>query len=368
MILSIFIVSCDAEGHLSSSIAIDSQVQEIADFYAEQGLEISCVDIKSYLTQAREKVRSDYSQGVKTSREQLVNYLLEKAVEKGDMQPSEVSDSNIDELAVKLEKLRYYTSANSIEPMLKYLVDENDIDESDLDFLLSLERQVESNGQTPEAAIDVLNQKIEEVFTISSISSEHQEALSGAMHITKAILCDGETQAMNFASPITLSQGESSLEEVNFRCEIIECLTTYEWTLAIVYVVVTVLVIILAIFTFGLSLLLTSVIAVAVWTLSTVVTCWVIDCDEPICPDGQSPFCEGSFEFNEEDRVCVNESFPSDAFLFDGCILSPRPSTGICPPGSEGQGSNCRWECFFPIPQNLGQNEDGFFQFDYSCQ
>ncbi len=368
MLLSFTIVSCDSGGMLSSNVAIDNHAQEIVDFYASQNIDLDCVDIKGYLLKARNKVLQDSNLGLKVSNGSLTEYLIQEAKQNGDVPMEELSEqSQIEELANKLERLKYVSRTNTIEPALNYLQDKAEISGADKNFILGLETTLKSTSdQSPENTISILDSKINEVFTQTGISAEHQEALSGAMHITKALLCDGGYEYQNFGQEVIRGSSTSGTT-VESRCDFIECLTTYEWTLAIVYVVVTILVLILAIFTFGLSLLLTSLIAVSTWTLSTIVVCELVSCDDEICPTGQSPSCAGSFTFDELTKSCTNDMFPTNAAYFDGCIISPRPITGICPTGSIGQGSNCLWECFFPIPANFGRNDDGIFRFDYEC-
>lgn len=366
MLMSITLVSCDPERHVVNEISMQKHAEEISEFYALSGVNLDCSKVKQYLTKAKNYVLNNNGQGHLTSRTELISYLAQEAVTAGDMSANEITPNNLSQVTSFAEYMRFVTNGSSIEPMLNKLVEQSTLTSADGSFILGLQNQLEEeSNDSPAETIGVLNDKLNELSSSTTITGSHKDALTTSMNITKALLCDnGSTSAISSGNNSTVSTPDQA---VSSRCEIIECMTTYEWTLAIVYVVLTIVLVILAIFTFGLSLFFTTIIAVVVWTLATVVTCWIVDCDDPLCPEGQTPTCQGNFILDEEGRRCINPNLPNNAFIFQGCILSPRLENGTCPPGSTPKGQNCEWECFFPDPEGFGIGDDGQIQFNYTC-
>lgn len=368
MFLCITLSSCDPKRHLVNEMLMQKQAEKVAEFYALSGVDMDCEKVQFYLSRAKNYVLSNNSQGHLTTREELISFLSQQAVSYGDLSASEVTANNLSQVNTLAEYSRFVTNGSSIEPMVKALVDQSTLTQSDGSFLMGLQTKLSTDSNNdPSATLEILDDKLTELSANASISESHKQAISQSINVTKSLLC-GSGSANLLSGDNSSGTNYSEGQTASSRCEIIECMTTYEWVLAIVYVVVTVILFILAIFTFGLSLLFTTIIAVAVWTLATVVTCWIINCDDPLCPEGKTPKCQGNFILDEAGRRCINPNLPSNAFIFQGCVLSPRPSNGICPSGSTGQGQNCLWECFFPEPANFGVGSDGKIQFDYTCQ
>jgi len=311
-------------------------------------------------------VIANNNQGQPISPTELITYLAQEAVNAGDMSAEEIAPEKLNEVTSLAEYLRFVTNGSTIEPMVDALVGQSTLAAADKDFIMGLENELSLNSNdSPAGTIQVLNQKLSELASDTTISTSHKDAFTTSLNITKSMFCDDGSSS----SLTTGNNGQTQVDDqaVSSRCEIIECLTTYEWTLAVIYVVVTVFVFIFAIFTFGLSLLFTTIIAVQVWTLSTVIFCYSIPCPgEPLCPEGQTATCQGNFILDEEGRRCINPNLPSNAFILFGCVVSPRPASGICPPGSTPQGTNCAWDCFFPDP-GLVIGSDGQIQFVYTC-
>jgi len=366
MLFSIAFVSCDPNGHIVAEVSMQKHAEEISEFYASAGVNLDCTQIKQYLTKARSYVIANNNQGQPISPTELITYLAQEAVNAGDMSAEEIAPEKLNEVTSLAEYLRFVTNGSTIEPMVDALVGQSTLAAADKDFIMGLENELSLNSNdSPAGTIQVLNQKLSELASDTTISTSHKDAFTTSLNITKSMFCDDGSSS----SLTTGNNGQTQVDDqaVSSRCEIIECLTTYEWTLAVIYVVVTVFVFIFAIFTFGLSLLFTTIIAVQVWTLSTVIFCYSIPCPgEPLCPEGQTATCQGNFILDEEGRRCINPNLPSNAFILFGCVVSPRPASGICPPGSTPQGTNCAWDCFFPDP-GLVIGSDGQIQFVYTC-
>lgn len=161
---------------------------------------------------------------------------------------------------------------------------------------------------------------------------------------------------------------ELSESDVSGRWWCEECSYTLHWEYVIISFVIMAVAWLLAVVTFGISVLVASVVLVAVWVSTWVLTCiWVWCEDQGLCPDGQDPVCEGSFTFDESIPACTSDRFPEGAFEFMGCIYSDLPANGNCPPGTIPSGQICQWECF-----NSGDtpvvNADGNWQLPFTCQ
>lgn len=366
MLLSITFVSCDPNGHIVAEVSMQKHAEEISEFYASAGVNLDCTQIKQYLTKARSYVIANNTQGQPTSPTELITYLAQEAVNVGDMTASEIAPEKLNEVTSLAEYLRFVTNGSTIEPMVDALVGQSTLTAVDKDFIMGLEDELVLNSNdSPAGTVQVVNQKLGELAANATISANHKDAFTTSLNIAKSMFCDDGSSS----SLVAGNSGQTNIDDqaVSSRCEIIECLTTYEWVLAFIYVVVTIVVFLLAIFTFGLSLLFTTIIAVAVWTLVTVVFCYSIPCPgEPLCPEGQTATCQGTFVLDEEGRRCINPNLPDDAFILFGCVVTTRPASGICPPGTMPQGTNCAWDCFFPDP-GLVVGSDGQIQFAYTC-
>lgn len=102
------------------------------------------------------------------------------------------------------------------------------------------------------------------------------------------------------------------------------------------------------------------------WSATWIYLCVWIECEEQLCPEGQSPVCEGSFVFDASIPACTRGSYAANDFTFEGCVYSPLLPTGGCPPGSIKRGTKCEWECF--DKETPVKNSSGNWQMPFTCR
>lgn len=331
MTLSIFLVSCDPEGHYLTEHKVDQKIDEIA---SNIGSEMDCSKIEQYIRKGISFVRANHQRGIFTSEAVLLNYLIEEAKKNGESGSNEITKEQIASIGDKMNSLNYVTPTESIDLYLTSLIEKGEMSPVEQSFLLELESELKKSGkENAGIAFDKMKQKLS---TISEISVDRKQYLSQSLDLAKQVLCadSGDTRITK------LNSGDNG-----DRCEITVCIEEKRWELQISYVVVTILVI-LSWFTFGLTGLVAMLIAVASWVLVTVIICYVLPCEPQPCADGQTPTCVSGFNL-------VN-GFCCSSFLnnIDGTGLFALKEPGkSCPPGTIDLGNG---KCFFGTFASLG--------------
>ncbi|MBC7885060.1 MAG: hypothetical protein H7X99_06265 [Saprospiraceae bacterium] len=328
---TIFLVSCDPDGHYLTDYKVDQKIDEIA---SNLGSEMNCSQIEHYIRKGIAFVRANHRGGIFTSEAALLQHLLDEAKIKGEAGANDISEEQILQIGNKMNSLSFVSPTESIDLYLTSLIDKGELSTQEQNFLLELESELKTGPKSD--AGNVIDQMKLELASITDITSQRKQYLNQSLNLAKQLLCadSGDTRITN------IRNGNSE-----DRCEITVCIEEKRWELQISYVVVTILVV-LSWFTFGLAALAATLIAVASWVLVTALFCWVLPCTPEPCEDGLIPTCGSGFNL-------IN-GFCCSAILnhIDGTGLFALKELGRdCPVGTIDLGNG---KCFFGTFTSLG--------------
>lgn len=343
--LLILTISCDPNGDLINSQSIDDQTEKLIATYSESKSPEEVAQLRTLVDETKAYIWYWRGRNINPTSNDISSFMLDLAIEKGMMEP--ISDTDKNHIIQALRNVEYVGDPSDHISVLESL---GNISNKLADILREFENNI-SQVSSSEEALALIN-STRSTITSLNISQEEKQAFLISLNNAETSI---ETN---------LYTGEKGMRGL---CE--ECIWQLDWIQVVISIVVTTVAFILTVITFGLASILWSIISftvfVGVWVLYCV---WVPCPDQEPCPPGQSPFCQGSFTFDPETNQCINRDLPSDATVRDGCIVTPRPPSGLCPPGTTGQGLNCVWECFFPLPEGLGMDEEGNIRFNFECQ
>lgn|GEM_PF-7059147 len=83
------------------------------------------------------------------------------------------------------------------------------------------------------------------------------------------------------------------------------------------------------------------------YTILHVINCVVVDCPPTLCPEGQTPFCQGAFEYDEVTERCILPEIYTGATVgSNGCVWVDRLN-GDCPGvAMDVMADQCLLQCF----------------------
>jgi len=337
-------ISCDPNGDLLTSHQIDKQAENILRDYGGLMSPDECADFKNTIDKIKGYVWQQRRSGIKPTRTNIANFIYDLSAEDGTIKNPDKSERQI-----FADFVQNNTWSGDQTAVINTLA-ENKYFSSDMAEVLHGFKAEFENVRNYSDAYTLISEWRGSKALSTLSKGEHtafQQALDGA----ERSVCYEELSESDVSS--------------RWWCE--ECSYTLHWGFVIISLVVTAVAWILAVVTFGLSTLVTSVVLVAVWTATWVLTCiWVWCEDQTLCPDGQQPVCEGSFTFDESIPACTHAPFAEGDFQFGDCIMSPVPASGNCPPVSTRIGSNCLWECFTGDTPVI--NADGNWLLPFTCQ
>ena len=342
MAFSIFTMSCDPYGDNLVNKSIDRQADEFMNTYSNFMSEEECANFKESVDAVKGFVWAQRANGNNPSKGQIAGFIYDRAVRTGEIEkPSSLDRKKFVQFA------NDNTWSGDQTAIINKLLEENYFSSDVGNFLFEFKGNFERVNSYEEAYAVINDARLSRTF--QSLTSQEQQVIAEALDGAEKTVCYEETSDRR--------------ENQKVWCE--ECSWTLHWVELVISIIVTVVAWIFAVVTLGLSTLLTSVVLVTVWTATWTLVCILVWCgDTQPCPDGQTAVCEGSFTFDSSIPACTNSSFPSNAFQFGDCIMSPRPTGGPCPPGSMPLGTNCLWECLSETPV---QNGDGDWQIGFTC-
>jgi len=344
MVIMMTAISCDPNGDLLTGHQIDKQAENILRDYGGLMSPDECADFKNTIDKIKGYVWQQRRSGIKPTRTDIANFIYDLSAEDGTIKNPDKSERQ-----VFADFVQNNTWSGDQTAVINTLA-ENKYFSSDMAEVLHTFKAEFENVRNYSDAHTLISEW-RGAKALSTLSKNEQSAFQQAL--------DGAERAVCYE--------EVSENDVSGRWWCEECSYTLHWGFVIISLVVTAVAWILAVVTFGLSTLVTSVVLVAVWTATWVLTCiWVWCEDQTLCPDGQEPVCEGSFTFDESIPACTSPRFAEDDFQFGDCIMSPVPTSGNCPPGSTRIGANCLWECFTGDTPVV--NGDGNWLLPFTCQ
>lgn len=239
MIVSITLVSCDPQGHIIADLSSQNQAQDLTDYYATLGIDLDCSKMKSMMDKARAKVLQNKNIGRTTTRTELVDFLIQDGLSSGDIPIEAFIQEEADQLKTKMEEYSFSTKGNSIEPMIDAMIHKQDLTSADKSFMMDMDNQLKQFvNLTPNDIVSVMDQKILDLESNTTMSEDTKKAFSISLNLSKGLFCDGQSfNPQELVIGNTDEGTNTTATTVNTRCEFIECLITYEWVLAIEYVV-----------------------------------------------------------------------------------------------------------------------------------
>jgi len=319
MAVSIFTISCDPNGDLVNNAKIDNEIDKQIEAMESMYSVEECNDARVQLQRAKQYVLSRSKLGL-VSREGLLNHLIDESILNGEIE--NIPQDERDKVVSIFKENSYFLNNSSRSPVFENMKNNGTISQSEMSILLSLEERL-TDVTTENEAVTVFNKLRIDIESDSHISSEFKYALNTGLDQAELAMC----------AEIIDSETIYSNDNLQERCEILQCVTEYTWVVALIDVALAVVGILLGIFTFGFTWWLVAA-TFASWVLVPLLVCSLIPCPEDDCPEGEELTCHPNFQ------LLANGLCFADGFSIIGDGLFSEPTNGIdCPPGSVYSGS-----------------------------
>ena len=262
--LSIFASSCS---DTITNHQIDAQSEQILSQYSGFMSAQDCANFKTSVDAVKSYVWQQRNNGINPTRADIAAFVYDLNVQNGTIGQANPTDRAKFSDFVDKHPLSGGNQTGVIEKM----VEENYVSSNVGNILKDFKTNFENVTSFSQAYTVIENTKVSP--SLINLTQQEKNAVNTAL--------DGAEKAVCYQE---LSQNDT---ETRGLCEL--CYWSIDWVYVVISAVVTVVFWILAVVTFGLSIPLTSVILVTVWSLTWIYLCVWIECEEEPCPEGQTP-------------------------------------------------------------------------------